>query len=171
MIDGLNGRAGRWWDVAGRVALPALRRGEGGSGWRGFGYWSALAMSAFVNAVLLFAVSVAVGVGPEDFLNGSREVVMINMVALTVLVWPGVSVAVASMMTGRNHALWVVALYPLAILVFMATFFGKPFAVAPAGGILKLAPTACFVAMSAWLVVEWFAGSSHAHARASRRTN
>ena len=130
----------------------ALRRTRGGLAT--LPYWAAVAVVSLANVALLSIGCGCAGLSFEAFLEGRREVAFLNMIALTVLLWPGVAVAVSGLTRGERFGWWGVALYPLAVLTFMAAFFGKPFSLDVLAGFSRLLPTVLFLLMAAWLIVE-----------------
>ncbi len=125
-------------------------------------YWTAVAALTVLNSLILGATSAIAGLSVEAFTSGAREVVMINVFALTLLVWPTMSLMMKGLHSRRKWCCWGAVTHGLAVFVLMEAYFGKPFGLASGSVIANLAPTMMFMGLSAWLMVEW---------RVSRKTS
>ncbi|MBI1384161.1 MAG: hypothetical protein GC150_04550 [Rhizobiales bacterium] len=111
------------------------------------------AVAAGLGAVLA-ACGAAAGLSYQALATGTTEVVIGHMALLTVLLWPSMAMLVRGQQR-RTPGAWLgVALYPLALIAFMAAYFGKPFDLAVAGPSGKLAAAALAMLMGSWLIVE-----------------
>ncbi len=124
-------------------------------------YWVAVAALTVVNTGLLGATSAIAGLSVDSFTSGAREVVIINVMALTLLVWPTMALTVKGLYARRKWCCWGAAMHAVSVFVLMEAYFGKPFGLASESVVANLMPTILFMGLSAWLIVEW---------RASRET-
>lgn len=118
-------------------------------------YWVAVAALTVVNTCLLGATSAIAGLSVSSFTTGAREVVLINVMALTLLVWPTMALTVRGLYARRNWCCWGAATHAAAVFILMEAYFGKPFGLASESTIANLIPTVLFMGLSAWLLVEW----------------
>jgi len=119
-------------------------------------YWIAVAILTLANTIALGITSAAAGLSLNSFIEGSREVVFLNMIALTVLLWPAIAVAVRGLRERHDRAWIGVGLHTVTVFVFMFAYFGKPFDVPGLTGSFKALPTVLFMVVAAWLMVETF---------------
>jgi len=118
-------------------------------------YWMAVAALTVVNTMLLGATSAVAGLSVVSFTSGTREVVIINVLALTLLVWPTMSLLVKGLYARRKWAWWGAAMHAVSVFAVMEAYFGKPFGLASDSVIANLLPTVLFMGLTAWLFVEW----------------
>lgn len=118
-------------------------------------YWVAVATLTAINTVLLGATSAVAGLSVEAFTSGAREVVIINVLALTLLVWPTMALTVKGLHARRKWCCWGAAMHAIAVFALMEAYFGKPFGLASGSTLANLMPTILFMGLSAWLIVEW----------------
>ena len=91
----------------------------------------------------------------DAFTTGAREVVIINVLALTLLVWPTMAMTVRGLYARRKWCCWGAAMHATAVFMVMEAYFGKPFGLASESTIANLMPTLMFMGLSAWLMIEW----------------
>lgn len=128
---------------------------DAGGRWPQLSYWIAITLFTGCNMIVLVATSAVAGLTLDSYMEGSPAVAVINMIAFTSLLWPGLAITLRRLDECKNGTWWGLVIYIVAVFVFMITFFGKPFEVGALPTAFNLLPTILFVILSAWLVVEF----------------
>ncbi len=122
--------------------------------WPRWTYWLAIALLTAFNVAILSATSWAAGLTLQSFTHRAPEVAALNIIALTLLFWPGIGVTLRRLDARQDRAWWGLAVYAFAVFAFMITFYDKPFAIGATPSFVNLLPTILYVILSAWLIVE-----------------
>ncbi len=117
-------------------------------------YWLWVVALTLANTAFLGITSAAAGLSLDSYIAGAREVVFLNMLALTLLFWPALALTLRRLHERQNWAWWGLAIHALAVLAFMMVYFGKPFALPEFATTIRLLPTVLFLVVAAWLVLE-----------------
>ncbi|MEL7544554.1 MAG: hypothetical protein AAGJ70_12345 [Pseudomonadota bacterium] len=118
-------------------------------------YWAMLGALTAVNTIALGATGAVAGLSVEAFTSGAREVAIINVLALTLLVWPTLTLTVRGFAARRRWCFWGALLHAVGVFAVMEVYFGKPFGLASGSAIANLVPTLLFLSLAAWLIIEW----------------
>ncbi|MEO0618488.1 MAG: hypothetical protein AAFZ01_04335 [Pseudomonadota bacterium] len=118
-------------------------------------YWATLGALTMANIVALGATGAMAGLSVDAFTSGAREVVIINVLALTLLVWPTLALTVRGLAARRRWCFWGALLHTVGVFAVMEVYFGKPFGLASGSAIANVVPTLLFLSLAAWLIVEW----------------
>lgn len=121
-------------------------------------YWLAVALLALVLTGMLALAGRLGGIGLGEAASGTRAIIVLDILALSILLWPSVAVSIRRL-ADRSTPGW--GLTPMlfgALFVLMLAFFGKPFAL---GSVAALAPVATLmvIVLAAWLVVDTLVAS------------
>ena len=117
-------------------------------------YWFAIGLVSLANLGIVAAFSYAAGLTYADYEYGSRTVVVVHLIALTLLFWPSMAVTIKRLHDRNTSGWWGALLHVFGVFVFMQAYFRKPFMVESQPDILTLLPPLVFAVLAAWLMVE-----------------
>ncbi len=113
--------------------------------------WRTSAVLSLAIFLALLVIARLTGLALADRLAPGEAVTLVNMLALTVLVWPVAGLALRCLAARRGRQCWGALLYPPAVVAFMVVSFGKPVALPELPAALELAPTVLIAVITAWL--------------------
>lgn len=117
-------------------------------------YLAVLTVMTTLVTMVFGATSAVAGLSFDNFLRGDASVALLNVFLLALLLFPAIAVAVRGLSLRRMRVAWIVPLYFVGVFAVMAIFFGKPFALAEAPGVVKLLPTFVSLFLCGWIVAE-----------------
>ncbi|MEL6287563.1 MAG: hypothetical protein AAFQ42_05875 [Pseudomonadota bacterium] len=119
------------------------------------GYWSTFALLFVVNTLVLGMSGALAGLSLDAITTGAREVVVINVLAMTLLIWPILSLTVRGLAARRSWCLGLAGVHALGMFALMEIYFGKPLGLASASPAANVLPTLLFIGLTSWVVAEW----------------
>ena len=123
----------------------------GSAGARICGDWRSGALLSLAIFLALLVIARLTGLALADRLAPAEAMTLVNMLALTLLIWPVSGLALRYLAARKGRRCWGALLYPLAVLAFMVVSFGKPVALPDLPAALELVPTVLIAIIAAWL--------------------
>ena len=118
-------------------------------------YWLAVLALTIANTIVLGATSAVAGFTITPFSGPSSELVILNILALTILFWPTAAFTIRRLFERRTLCFLGAAIHMLGVFLLMETYFGKPSGLLSGSTMAQSLPTLIALGLTAWITVEW----------------